>query len=105
MYQFEPEVLLNHSKLSDLTPTQRKEFAESCPTKVYKYDEEADTVEVEDALRCMFCNECKKKAEDMGFPDLVTIRTKQDEDPRTRRKRDRFHFTVEVRKCWMEKTV
>ena len=68
----------------------------SCPTNVYKYDEESDSVEIEDAMKCMFCNECKKKAEDMEVPDLVTIKTKQDEEPKTKRKRDRFLFTVEV---------
>jgi hypothetical protein len=58
----------------------------SCPTKVYKYDEDTKKVEIEDALRCMYCKECKKKAEDFGRPDMVSIQPKS----------DRFIFTVEV---------
>lgn len=58
----------------------------SCPTKVYKYNEETKQVDIEDALRCTYCQECVRKAEDLGKPDLVTIAPKP----------DRFIFTVEV---------
>jgi DNA-directed RNA polymerase II subunit RPB3 len=58
----------------------------SCPTKVYTYDEDTKNVEIEDANRCMYCNECKKKAIDFGKPDLVNINARQ----------DKFIFSVEV---------
>lgn len=37
-------------------------------------------------MQCTYCDECKKKAESLGKPDLVTINTIN----------DRFIFTVEV---------
>jgi DNA-directed RNA polymerase alpha subunit len=58
----------------------------SCPTKVYKYDEEKKQVEIENAGACMFCNECKLKAEGFEKPDLVSIGTKP----------ERFIFNVET---------
>jgi len=53
---------------------------------VYKYDEDSKKVEVEDAVRCVYCQECKNKAIDYGKPDLVYIGNKP----------DRFIFTVET---------
>jgi DNA-directed RNA polymerase II subunit RPB3 len=58
----------------------------SCPTKVYRYSEDEHTADIEDASRCTYCDECKKKAIQLGVPDLVSVRHKQ----------DRFLFTVET---------
>jgi DNA-directed RNA polymerase II subunit RPB3 len=85
-YQFEPDIRLNQNRLEDLSDQQKQEWVNSCPTKVYRFDEDAKRVEIEDAIRCTFCNECKKKAEDFGKPDLVSIGTKP----------ERFIFTVET---------
>lgn len=85
-YQFDPDIRLNQSRVDELTEQQKSDFATSCPTKVYKYDADMRRVEIEDALKCIYCNECKKKAEELGKPDLVTINAKQ----------DRFIFTVET---------
>jgi len=65
--------------------SKKKEFVESCPTKVYKFNEETSQVEVQDPLECTFCDECIKKAKQFGIPDLVQIR------PRT----DKFLFQFE----------
>jgi len=83
-FQVDPEVRINQSRLDELTDQQKQDWANTCPTKVYKY--ENGKVDVEDAQRCTFCQECKKKAEDYGKPDLVTISTKS----------ERFIFTVET---------
>jgi len=85
-FQFDPEIKINQNRMDELSEQQKSDWANSCPTKVYKYDEETKRVEVEDAVRCMYCLECKKKAADFGKPDLVTIGSKQ----------DRFIFSVEV---------
>lgn len=69
-----------------MTEQQRQDFAKSCPTKVYKYNESSKQVEIEDALRCTYCMECKKKAEYFQKPDAVHIKMKD----------DRFIFTVET---------
>jgi DNA-directed RNA polymerase II subunit RPB3 len=85
-YQFIPDVRLNPARVAELNEQQMQEFVNSCPTKVYKYNETEQKVEVEDPLRCMFCMECKKKASDWQKPDLVEINTIP----------DRFIFTVET---------
>jgi len=84
--QHVPDIRLNHNRLSELTENQAKEWVNTCPTKVYSYNEELQRVEIENSLRCMFCQECKKKAEDFNKPDLVYIATKP----------ERFIFTVET---------
>jgi len=57
---------------------KKKEFVDSCPSKVFKFNEETSQVEVEDPLECTFCDECIKKAKQFGIPDLVQIRPKND---------------------------
>jgi len=85
-FQYEPDIRLKQSRMDELTEEQKKEFVQSCPTKVYGYSEDTKKVEVEDASRCMYCMECKKKAEEWDKGDLVSIQAKQ----------DRFIFTVET---------
>lgn len=87
-FQFEPDIRLNHPRLDELTSVQKQEFVKSCPTKVYRYNEIQHQVEIEDAMKCTYCGECKKKAQSYGpkFTDVVSINAKQ----------DRFHFTVET---------
>jgi len=85
-YRFEPDIRINTSRMVELTEQQKKEWVNSCPTKVYHYDEDSKEVEIEEAGRCTFCDECKKKAAHLEVPDLVHIRQKQ----------DRFLFTVET---------
>jgi len=65
--------------------TTKKEFVASCPTKVYNYDQNRG-VEIEESIRCMFCNECVKKAQTLNIPDLVSVK------PRL----DRFLFSLEA---------
>jgi DNA-directed RNA polymerase II subunit RPB3 len=87
-FQYEPDIRLNYARLDELTPIQKQEFVRSCPTKVYKYNEIQAQVEIEDMMKCTYCNECKKKAQYFGpkFSDVVAIHPKQ----------DRFHFTLET---------
>jgi len=86
MYRFEPNIVLNQSKFSELTKIQKEQFVNSCPTKVYRLNEDTQIVEIEDPMKCMYCLECKKKGDDMGVPDLVKINQLT----------DRFMFTVET---------
>lgn len=65
--------------------SKKKAFADSCPTKVYAYNEHTRTVAVEDANRCMYCQECVKKAESYKIPNLVSVAPKP----------GRFIFSVE----------
>jgi DNA-directed RNA polymerase II subunit RPB3 len=85
-YQFEPDIQLKQSRLETLTSKQKEEFAKSCPTEVYKYNPANDHLEIEDYSKCMYCEECKKKADSFGMPDLVSIQ----------QRKDRFLFTIET---------
>eukprot|EP01087_Luapelamoeba_hula_P003022 TRINITY_DN12854_c0_g1_i1.p1 TRINITY_DN12854_c0_g1~~TRINITY_DN12854_c0_g1_i1.p1 ORF type:complete len:307 (+),score=51.07 TRINITY_DN12854_c0_g1_i1:56-976(+) len=85
-YQFEPDIRINEARLDELDARSKEEWALSCPTKVYSYDKHANTVDIEDPMKCTYCVECKKKAEALGVPDLVSINMKE----------DRFLFTVET---------
>ncbi|KAK5583763.1 hypothetical protein RB653_005362 [Dictyostelium firmibasis] len=86
-YQFQPIIVLNQNRIDELTDQQKEEWVGSCPTKVYSYNPHQSTqqVTIEDPLRCVYCLECKKKADSFGKPDLVHLEQKQ----------DKFIFTVE----------
>jgi len=85
-FQVDPDIRINQSRMEELNEQQKIDWVNSCPTKVYKYDEETKKVDSDWAWRCTYCQECKKKAIDYGKPDLVSITPKQ----------DRFIFTVET---------
>jgi len=85
-YQFEPEIRINQSRMEELDEKSKLEWVASCPTKVYRFDDDTKLVEVDELMRCTFCDECKVKAEALEVPNLVSIRPKD----------DRFIFTVET---------
>lgn len=85
-FQYEPDVRLNQHRMEELQDIQKQEFVKVCPARVFTYNENLHQVEIEDMMNCMYCNECKKKAQTYGKPDLVAINQKL----------DRFHFTVET---------
>lgn len=77
VFRYDADIRLNQSRLAELSAAQRREFAESCPRKVYKYNEVSDVVDVEDATQCTHCEECTALVRDrFNKPDLVTIREK-----------------------------
>lgn len=84
-FQYDPLVQINSAMLETLDEAKKQALVNSCPTKVYSYNEHMRTVDIEDATRCMYCQECTKKANTWNLPDLVTIQ------PKT----GRFIFSVE----------
>ncbi|EGC32876.1 RNA polymerase II core subunit [Dictyostelium purpureum] len=86
-YQFQPIVTINQNRMDELSDKQKEEWVGSCPTKVFGYSphNQSQPVSVDEPMRCMYCLECKKKAEAFGKPDLISIEQKQ----------DKFIFTVE----------
>lgn len=65
---------------------QKRDFVDSCPTKVYAYDDHSRSVVIEDANRCMYCQECVEKSEQsFQLTNLVSIAPKP----------GRFIFSVE----------
>lgn len=84
-YQFEPDIDLDVIQMDQLLEEQKIEFVQSCPSKVFEYDQHSRQVTIENANLCTYCDECKRKADEFG-KDLVTIKLKP----------DRFHFIVET---------
>eukprot|EP01117_Protostelium_nocturnum_P016649 TRINITY_DN6643_c0_g1_i3.p1 TRINITY_DN6643_c0_g1~~TRINITY_DN6643_c0_g1_i3.p1 ORF type:complete len:299 (-),score=73.35 TRINITY_DN6643_c0_g1_i3:30-926(-) len=84
-FRNEADIKLNNARMEELSDTQKEAFVNSCPTRVYRFDRDSHRVEIEDADKCVFCNECKYKAQDLGKPDLVSIKYKK----------ERYIFTVE----------
>jgi len=85
-YKFEPSININQNIMETLNEDRKREFVESCPTKVYRYNDGDNRVDIEDANLCTFCEECTKKAAMFSQPDLVTVK------PRL----ERFIFNVET---------
>jgi DNA-directed RNA polymerase II subunit RPB3 len=87
--QHEPEIdfLDKGSYINKLSINQKKELVNSCPTKVYRYDEIKKSVEIENQLNCTYCEECVNKIESFGLDKNKTIKISP--------KNNRFLFKVE----------
>ncbi|KAJ0406820.1 hypothetical protein P43SY_008842 [Pythium insidiosum] len=89
-FMYEPIITLNQAVLNMLTSEQKAELYKSCPTEVYETDENYDQFTVNDAMRCMYCDECVKVAN--SFKDnpeddaAVTVKMRE----------DKFIFSVET---------
>ncbi|CAA3012425.1 DNA-directed RNA polymerases II, IV and V subunit 3-like [Olea europaea var. sylvestris] len=84
-FMYEPEIYINEELMESLTPDEKREFVESSPTPVFKFDEITNQVLIHDAEAYTYDEEVIKKAESMGKPGLIEIRAKEDS----------FIFTVE----------
>jgi DNA-directed RNA polymerase II subunit RPB3 len=85
--QHEPEIEFIGNGVSKLNQNQKKEFVNSCPTKVYKYDETRKTVDIENPLNCTYCEECLLKLETFGLDPHKHVRIQP--------KKNRFLFKIE----------
>lgn len=81
----EADIELNKNKIDSLSVEQKKSLVKCCPTKVFSYDEHKRTVEVENPLACIYCEECLRKAESFN----------QEKSIRIAPKKNRFLFKVE----------
>ena len=82
---FEPEITTDEDLMATLTEEEKREFAESSPAPIFRYNEQTRKVEIDAPETCTYDGECLKKAEELGKPGLVDIRAKE----------DAFLFTVE----------
>jgi len=85
-FSYDPEIIINHNRMEELSEADKRAWVASCPTKVYRYNERIGKVEVEEPRNCTYCNECKEKAVRLQKPDLVQILART----------DRFIFHVET---------
>lgn len=82
----EPTVEIDQEKINrQLDIEKRRGFVESCPRKVYKFNEMRNAVEIEDADKCILCIECVRFAQAEGLERAVKIGERD----------EKFVFTVE----------
>jgi len=93
VFRIEPIINLNLEKLKTLDMESKREWVNSCPTKVFSFDAVSGDVRVDKPEKCTFCEECIKDGrkrihygEGGEYDDLVTIR----------QSKDTFHFTIET---------
>jgi DNA-directed RNA polymerase II subunit RPB3 len=77
-YKNEPEVTLHQPDFALLDENEKAEFVNSCPTRVFRLDDTTLKVDIEDADKCMFCNECVKCAKNLNVPNLVSVKPRMD---------------------------
>lgn len=77
-FQYEPEIHINEKLMETLTLEEKREWVDSCPTKVFDIDPSTHQVVVVDAEAYAYDDEVIKKAEAMGKPGLVNIISRND---------------------------
>ena len=75
------------NNLDKLSLDNKKDFVASCPTKVYKLDEQKKTIEIENVLNCTYCEECLVKIDSFGMDRTKVIRIAS--------KKNKFLFKIE----------
>eukprot|EP00343_Euplotes_focardii_P011274 CAMPEP_0205829958 /NCGR_PEP_ID=MMETSP0206-20130828/39738_1 /ASSEMBLY_ACC=CAM_ASM_000279 /TAXON_ID=36767 /ORGANISM="Euplotes focardii, Strain TN1" /LENGTH=283 /DNA_ID=CAMNT_0053133159 /DNA_START=72 /DNA_END=923 /DNA_ORIENTATION=+ len=80
-----PKIDFDADKLKVLSPDQLVEVCNVCPSKVYGYDAEKNTLDIENLGECMQCHECTQVMTEYGREDLLKVSLHPDQ----------FLFTVE----------
>lgn len=78
VFQYMPEITINHALMDTLTDEQKEEWCEADPRKTFKLNKLTHRVEVANPETYQYDGEVIVKAEEMGKPGLVTIKQKQD---------------------------
>lgn len=97
--KYDPIVTLNEEILNDYSDDQKQQLVESCPTNVFSYDPNANTVVISAPSECIFCRECTYLLEDFR---------KRPEDPlavEVQHSPSKFTFTVETNGSLLAKEV
>ena len=70
--------------LKKLTPEEKRNFCNACPTKVFRYDENKDEIIIEKPEKCTYCEECQiktqefiKKKDKEEYNNLVSEKEKE----------------------------
>ncbi|CBZ51764.1 hypothetical protein NCLIV_015560 [Neospora caninum Liverpool] len=89
-YKFEPEISFEEDQLARAPAEVKRQIAASCPRDVFAFIDDTATggngmLRVENKINCIYCDQCKIKAQDLGYRKLVRV------EPNERK----FYFTVE----------
>lgn len=97
-FRYIPYVQVNHTRLDSLLNyAQKKEFVESCPVGVYSLNDDTESVEIAKPTKCMFCEECVRKGEQLitGKPSGSVLLNSTENFVRISQGKDKFVFKVE----------
>ena len=72
-YQFIPKIKIDKKRLHHLTKNQKLQIINSCPKKVFKYNNLKKEIEIENLQDCMFCKECVIKCQDFDARKGIKI--------------------------------
>ena len=86
VFRYQPDVRLNEQVIRQMSPKQKEDWCASDPGGMLLYDERTNAVTLGDVETYAYDNECIIAAEELGFPDAISIVQKQ----------DTFIFTVET---------
>jgi len=85
VFRYEPTIQIDEGIFSTLSESEKVDFVNSCPSRLFRYDKESGRVHVEHSSIYTYDGEAVRKAEELGKPDLVHVR------PRA----DKFNFLIE----------
>lgn len=77
--QYVPEIefLQDRFIVDKLSISQKKDFVNSCPNKVYRFDEIRKIIVIENKLNCTFCEECTTILDSFGVDHTKAIKISQ----------------------------
>lgn len=90
VFQCEPIIHIDRVKMNSLSEKSKRQFVDSCPTRVYTLDERTKEVKIENLLQCTYCNECVNEAK-----LIMTAEEKSGKLVSVRPNERVFYFTVE----------
>lgn len=74
-FQPDPIITIDEEEALNLTHKQKEDFVNSCPTKVYKIDQQTGQLIIDNPRRCVYCNDCVMIAnEQFEMRNLVSVR-------------------------------
>lgn len=79
VFQYMPIIKINDAMMDELSEQEKEEWCKSDPSGTFSYNQLTRRVEIEDAEKYRFDDECLIKAEEMGHPGIINIQQKQDE--------------------------
>lgn len=89
---------LNQNRLDRIAKADRMDFVAACPSKVFKYNEETEAIEIVRANKCTFCEECLRKGEAITIRNKggATLISALENFVRVTQERDKFLFKIET---------
>lgn len=81
VFQYAPDIRLDHTLVDELTEEEKQELIDSCPRgrQIFRINGNTKRIEVEDGEKYLYDGDIIKKCEELGRPGMIDIRPKVDE--------------------------